>query len=369
MTGKPTDNNATGLLVLILPLAITIVVVLKAWPFLLILMALIIVGRIWDSIRWRKWTQEVNPFFTELIKENQGCITPLDLSLKANLTAKAAHRFLEKKAQEYGAQKKVYAEKGVVYYFLTASALGSIFADSDQLLELEDSEKLETSPQLSTSSEKFPQLSTKEIADLGAEKESISSSTEEIKTEIPSSPEITDLIPEKPSISSPTEETETQSPVESSSPEEEQVEETLSVETVISEESPPPDEQNLATDLPPPEEHVEETLSVETVTSEESPPPSEQIEETLSVETVISEESPPPDEQNLATDLPPPSEQKSETLALIQADLAKRLDINPSTVARRKSDADFSLWSQTKDPEGIAWKYLPKTKMFIPVDS
>jgi hypothetical protein len=306
MTGKVVDNNATGILVLILPLAITIVVVLKAWPFLLVLMALVIIGKIWQTYEWRKWTQEVNPFFTQLIKENQGCITPLDLSLKANLTAKAANRFLAKKAEEYGAQKKIYAERGVVYYFLTASALGSIFADSDQLFELEESDKSEPSPQLSTSSEKFPQLSTQEIADLGVEKQA--APVEEIKTE-------TKIEPEIPSDSATVEEEDSST----TAPEEEQVEETLAVEN--------------------------ETKEAPEMSPEESPP-----------------------EANSDNDSPS-QEQSSGPLALIQADLAKRLDINPSTVGRRKSDPDFSLWSQTKDPEGIGWKYVPKTKMFVPVDS
>jgi hypothetical protein len=293
-------------------------------------MALVIIGKIWQGYQWRKWNQEMNPFFTQLIKENQGCITPLDLSLKANLTAKAAHRFLARKAEEYGAQKKVYAEKGIVYYFLTASALGSIFADSDNLFELEENEKSETSPQLSNSSEKFPKISTKEIADLGVEQESTSSPVEEIKTETPSSSEITDLITETPSISSPIEETEistqTLSTVESSLLEERKVEETFAVE------------KDTFEKLPPPEEEILDNLEI--------------TEEEISPEESPSDQSP-----------------KTKTSALIQADLAKRLDINPSTVGRRKSDPDFPLWSQTKDPEGIAWKYVSKTKMFVPVDS
>lgn len=312
MTGKVIDNNATGFLILILPLAITIVIVLKAWPFLLALMALVIITRIWQGYQWRKWNQEMNPFFTQLIKENQGCITPLDLSLKANLTAKAAHRFLARKAEEYGAQKKVYAEKGVVYYFLTASALGSIFADSDNLFELEENEKSETSPQLSNSSEKFPKISTKEIVDLGVGQESTSSPVEEITTETPS-------------ISSPIEETK------------------ISTQTLSTEDSSLP----------------EETLAVEQDTFEKLPPPEEEILDNVGVmEEEMSVEESSPDQSP-----------KTKTPALIQADLAKRLDINPSTVGRRKSDPDFPLWSQSKDPEGIAWKYVSKTKMFVPVDN
>jgi hypothetical protein len=53
--------------------------------------------------------------------------------------------------------------------------------------------------------------------------------------------------------------------------------------------------------------------------------------------------------------------------SLIQAELAKRLDVHSSTVGKRKSDSDFSEWSQSRDPEGIAWEYSPDTKEFLPV--
>jgi hypothetical protein len=53
---------------------------------------------------------------------------------------------------------------------------------------------------------------------------------------------------------------------------------------------------------------------------------------------------------------------------LIQAELAKRLDVHSSTVGKRKSDDDFPEWSQSRDPEGIAWEYNPDTKEFVPLD-
>jgi hypothetical protein len=36
---------------------------------------------------------------------------------------------------------------------------------------------------------------------------------------------------------------------------------------------------------------------------------------------------------------------------------------------RRKSDPSFPEWSQSRDPEGIAWKYLQKLRLFVPVDT
>ena len=60
--------------------------------------------------------------------------------------------------------------------------------------------------------------------------------------------------------------------------------------------------------------------------------------------------------------------EKKKKFTLIQSDLAKRLDTTPSTIGRRKTDASFAEWSQSKDPDGIAWKYLRRSKVFIPVD-
>jgi hypothetical protein len=56
-------------------------------------------------------------------------------------------------------------------------------------------------------------------------------------------------------------------------------------------------------------------------------------------------------------------------LSLIQVDLAKRLETTPSTIRRQKSDPSFPEWSQSRDPKGIAWKYLQKLRLFVPVDT
>ncbi len=132
MTGKVLDNsNAVGLLVLIVPYAVAAVILYTFWQWILLLMVLSLGWKLWQNYQWQKLSKQVSPFFNRLIQENQGCLTAMDLSLKANLSASGAKRFLEKKAEEYGAQKRVLAEKGTVYYFLTVSALGSIFDDSE----------------------------------------------------------------------------------------------------------------------------------------------------------------------------------------------------------------------------------------------
>lgn len=225
MTGKVLVNNTPGLLILIIPLAFVIVILYSAWPLLIALAVLAIAFNVWQRYQWKQWSQKINPFFNELIRENQGCVTAMDLSVKANLNGRDAQNFLAKKAEEYGAQRKDYRDKGTVYYFLTASALGSIFADSEPIWEL-DSEG-ESSPN---------------------------------------------------------------------------------------------------------------TVAV-TATSSSS-------QET--------------------TSLPKVNTNQGLSSALIQGELAQRLNVHTATVGKRKMNPDFPEWTQKKDPDGIAWQYLPEEKTFVP---
>jgi len=217
MSGNVLERSATGILILIIPIAFSLVVLYTAWPLLLALAIAIVALKIWQQYQWQKWSQQVNPFFNQLVKDNQGCITPLDLSVKANLNAAAAKRYLDKKSEEYGAQRKTHQSQGTtVYYFLTASALGSVFDSSDPAWELEEEER-----------------------------------------------------------------------------------------------SP--------------------AIAVEKETARES--------SHIAVTTAPS--------------------------TLIQTELAKRLKVKDYKISRRKSDPNFSQWTQTLDPDGIAWEYSPLDKMFV----
>ncbi|MUL38368.1 hypothetical protein [Gloeocapsopsis dulcis] len=53
--------------------------------------------------------------------------------------------------------------------------------------------------------------------------------------------------------------------------------------------------------------------------------------------------------------------------SLLQSELAKRLAVNSSTVYKHRSNPDFSEWSRSRDPEGIAWQYSSEDKRFFPV--
>ncbi|MBW4519648.1 MAG: hypothetical protein KME16_08100 [Scytolyngbya sp. HA4215-MV1] len=51
---------------------------------------------------------------------------------------------------------------------------------------------------------------------------------------------------------------------------------------------------------------------------------------------------------------------------LTQAQLAERLNLSPTTIRRKKTSPDFSLWSQTKDPQNILWRYVLEEQRFYP---
>ncbi|MGP0129595.1 MAG: hypothetical protein ACTMUB_10155 [cyanobacterium endosymbiont of Rhopalodia musculus] len=278
MTGKVFDGNSAAFLILILPLAAGIILLYKAWLWILGVVSLTILWKAWNNYQWQQWCFQINPIFNELLQVNQGCLTSMDLSLKANLSARSANRFLSRKAQEYGAYCKELPDKGRVYYFITASTLGSIFDDSEPKLSIEDSENVELIADSIDSDimPKTPKTKQNELSDTAVR---VFSQLAELKEE----------------------------------------------------------RQKLG------------QLSTEIYANFEP----KTIAQTLSESSLTEEES---------------AETSSE-LSLIQVDLAKRLDTTPSTIGRRKSEPSFPEWSKSKDPEGVAWKYLQKSRLFVPVDT
>jgi hypothetical protein len=329
MTGKVVNPNPAASLILIFPVAAAIILLYEAWLYLLGLLLAIIAWRVWDNYQWRQWCGEINPLFNQLVKENQGCLTPLDLTLKANLTASSARRFLERKADEYGAYRRLLQDQSVVYYFISASTLGSIFDGSEfsesdlklsRLGASANSALVLDSPLSSTS----PPL-TNPIAALG--------SSTPTATSAPSSAQnaIAHLA---------------------------QIKEARLQETKLEVESKPVIDPIAAAIFSAPEDLFPTGLT-----------PEKPIE-VLESEAIAS--SPPASSPPAIADIPLSNESALDSPidlpeSLIQADLAKRLDTTSSTIARRKTDPDFPLWSQSKDPDGIAWQYLDDNKVFIPV--
>jgi hypothetical protein len=266
MTGKVIDSGANSILLVLLPLALITMVVFVFWPLIVGIFFFALGYKIWQRYRLKQLSEQVDPIFNQLIQVHQGCLTVVDLTTKTNLNAKTARWYLEQKTDEYGAVKRLYEDKGIVYYFLTANALGSIFDDS----EPDDDTDLAPEPNLSAS---------------------FSNST---------------TVVESPSL------------------EVESVTDTLKI-------------SQTSTTIVIPSQSSPSVFS-------ESPPPPNIIEET---------------EDSLST-------VETNANAVTQSELAKRLDVTSQTVGRRKLEADFSLWSQSKDPEGLPWKYIEETKLFIP---
>jgi len=220
MQEKSIDSNAGGFLILLLPIAFVIVFLFTTWPVLLALAVLSISLNVWQRYQWQKWSQQVNPIFHQLIQANRGCVSPLDLAMKANFSAEVAKRYLDTKAEEFGAQRRKDEDQGPVYYFITASTLGGIFDDSE--------------------------------------------------------------------------------------------------------------------------------------------PPSQPQNEALAQKRAEGAEG--------AEEVEIPQHKQPPSASLIQSELAKRFDVHSSTVYKRRADPDFSEWSRSRDPEGIAWKYSSETREFVPLE-
>ncbi len=136
MSEKTIENYGKSFLVLILPLSFLIVFLVNTWKVLLVILGLLMVFNLWQQYRWEKWCNQVNPLFYQLIRENQGKITPMDLAIKGNFSGQVAKRYLDGKAKEFGASVLDSENEDQSYYFITASILGDILDSSESLEKL-----------------------------------------------------------------------------------------------------------------------------------------------------------------------------------------------------------------------------------------
>ncbi|WGV27078.1 hypothetical protein [Halotia branconii] len=136
MSEKLMEGNGKAFLVLLLPISFLIIFLVSTWKALLVLILLALGFNLWQQYRWQKWCQQVNPIFHQLIRENQGQITPMDLAIKGSFSGSVAKRYLDSKAAEFGASLRNSEEGGEVYYFITASILGNILDSSEPVKKL-----------------------------------------------------------------------------------------------------------------------------------------------------------------------------------------------------------------------------------------
>lgn len=83
---------------------------------------------IWTFYQQRRQSQQayLKELFYQLIQENHGYITALDLAMKANISAQAAVQYLERRAEEFAAEFEVNEQGGVLYLFTTAKSARAI---------------------------------------------------------------------------------------------------------------------------------------------------------------------------------------------------------------------------------------------------
>jgi hypothetical protein len=136
MSEKTIEGSGKGFLVLLLPISFVIILLVTTWKFLLAFLVLLIGVNVWQQYQWQQWCQRVNPIFSELIRENQGKITPVDLAIRGNFPGTQAKRYLDGKASEFGASILPAGDGGEVYYFITGSILGNILDSSEPVKEL-----------------------------------------------------------------------------------------------------------------------------------------------------------------------------------------------------------------------------------------
>jgi len=131
MSEKLIEDNGKAFLVLLLPISFLIIFLVTTWKILLAIIVLIIGFNLWQQYQWQQWCQKVNPIFHQLIRENQGRLTPMDLAIKGNFPGTTAKRYLDSKATEFGASILNSEDAGQSYYFITASILGNILDSSE----------------------------------------------------------------------------------------------------------------------------------------------------------------------------------------------------------------------------------------------
>ncbi|AFY94102.1 hypothetical protein [Chamaesiphon minutus] len=298
-------KSATGFLLILLPAALAMSALFIAWPIILGVTVLIASGNIWQNYEWSKTVRSIDPVFQQSIVQYRGEITPLDLSVKANIPGSVAKRYLAAKAHEFGTSSRLHPDRGQVYYFVSISTLGSILDDSEvELPELMPA----TTPVVAFQSqpatsvvETVVQSAATPAATVTIAMPTASAPTPELATPSVAIPDLPADLPQEIASVAPTE--------------------------TASDDLP----QELAPSTPIVSEHVE-------------PEP-------------------------VAISLEPTPSATAPLVTILQSDLAKRLDVHSSTVYKRRSEPNFTDWTRNRDPDGIGWGYSVASKEYYRVDT
>jgi hypothetical protein len=387
------DNSLPGFLLILLPAAFAAVFLSIAWPFILGGVVFLTGNSVWQSYQWAKLSQQVNPYFSQMVLEQQGEIAPLALSARANISAPVADRYLQGKAAEIGGVSYRSDSGGTVYSFLTVNSLENTFAG------LSSNESI---------SQKLAEL---DYVVIDAEPAAISKTLEKsapvleqpISTPIAVVPEIIAKVIDSPAVpEQPAPTVVAAAPVASMTPTEMVakivpapvvtpvvIESVTPTASVVAKATPViPAEPLVAKVVPsaPVTETLTEPVVAKVVPAAVAVTPVEsvvvakvEVEPTsLIMPAKIAEENAPSgssfaqalrgifDAGNelVVEEAIELEEISSVAETITQADLAKRLDVHPSTLYKRRSDVSFGDWTRNRDPEGFGWGYQRDTKEF-----
>jgi hypothetical protein len=330
-------KSATGCMLVLIPAALTMSALFVAWPVILGVTLAIAGGNIWQSYEWTKTARSIDPVFQQLIIQNRGEISALDLSLRANVSGKVSDRYLVAKASEFGTGRRQHPDRGQVYYFVTVSTLGQIFDDS----EIETPAIMPATTPVAT----FPQTVATEYAPVMLTIED----RLENRPAVNIAPMAMSFVLDAPVVES-----------------DRAIEPSIEVSSS--------DSDSLAPDVP-----VSSPDSTELMNQESGRATAPDRSEHQSIVSIIAAEQSAEtrdDATPIETALSPPivavddpAPPTSPLVIIIQSELAKRLDVHSSTIYKRRSEPNFTDWTRNRDPEGIAWGYAEATKEYYRVDT
>jgi hypothetical protein len=311
MSESPIDRKlAKGFLLVLLPAALFVSFLFVAWPLILGAVAIIVAVSGVQSYQWSKTVREIDPIFQGIIAQNRGEIAPIDLADRAKVSGKVAQRYLAIKADEFGTTSRQHPERGPVYYFISVSTLGTILDDSEM--------KIPTPLPPSSSRVMYAPAPNPPVV--------VRNTTERVETQ---------PAPTLQSIAIPLE-----------TPTRTEIEPVPTTESIIAPVEIAPAEPVAA--------------SIATPEIAAPIPPATTI--------VAPTEIPTEPLAELPVETPAPTA-TAHLQKILKSDLAKRLEVQPSTLYKRRNDADFTEWSQSRDPEGIGWGFLSETKEFYKIEN
>jgi hypothetical protein len=351
------DNSLPGFLLILLPAAFAAVFLSIAWPFILGGIVFLTGNSVWQSYQWAKLSQQVNPYFNQMVLEQQGEIAPLALSARANISAPVADRYLQGKAAEIGGVSYRSEAGGNVYSFLTVNSLENTFAGLSSNKSL---------------SQKLAELDYVLVdAESASSSKTLDSQTLEQSTPVqPVSTSIATLAPEVVAVAPEVLAKVMNSPTEQEQP----------APTVVAVAPANPTETAAKIVQPAPVTPVAteavtltEPVRLEPVVAKVAIEPQAPAKITKIAEETITSGSSfaqalrgifDAGNEPVAEEAIELEEMSTVAETITQADLAKRLDVHPSTLYKRRSDVSFGDWTRNRDPEGFGWGYQRDTKEF-----